>query len=298
MLGRIPQSRLYTPGPQHPEHLPRRRTSPRAAASTSRARIPNERAAPRGPAPPGLPGHGQVALHRPLHEHQGRDHCRPTARPGPATAATSSRCPSLFEHPGKNYMLSATGILSPSMSLEVSVGRAQNSLNYELQQREPLPLGGGPLRAAAALPRRRPGGLHPLVRFPQRRPRAATPASTRPTAVRSRTRTRPTDVLANLSKIWGSPLDQVRRLLPAQLQAAEHLRGLQQPDQFQRRREQPVRHRLRLRQRRHRRLQPATSRPTSTRCRSGSTRTSSGTGRTTGRSAGSSRSTTACASTT
>ncbi|PYQ43649.1 MAG: hypothetical protein DMF77_09240, partial [Acidobacteria bacterium] len=34
-----------------------------------------------------------------------------------------------FIHPGKNYMLSATGILSPSMSLEMSVGRAQNSLN-------------------------------------------------------------------------------------------------------------------------------------------------------------------------
>ena len=42
--------------------------------------------------------------------------------------------PVLFLHPGSNYMLSATGILSPSMSLEVSWGRAANSLNYELQQ--------------------------------------------------------------------------------------------------------------------------------------------------------------------
>jgi hypothetical protein len=41
--------------------------------------------------------------------------------------------PVLFLHPGSNYMLSATGILSPSMSLEVSMGRAANSLNYDLQ---------------------------------------------------------------------------------------------------------------------------------------------------------------------
>jgi hypothetical protein len=36
--------------------------------------------------------------------------------------------------PGKNYMLKAEGILSPSTSLEVQVGRAQNSLNYFLER--------------------------------------------------------------------------------------------------------------------------------------------------------------------
>ena len=41
--------------------------------------------------------------------------------------------PVLFLHPGSNYMLSATGILNPTTSLEVSVGRAANSLNYDLQ---------------------------------------------------------------------------------------------------------------------------------------------------------------------
>ena len=41
--------------------------------------------------------------------------------------------PVLFKHPGSNYMVSATGILSPSTSVEFSVGRAQNSLDYELQ---------------------------------------------------------------------------------------------------------------------------------------------------------------------
>jgi carboxypeptidase family protein len=41
--------------------------------------------------------------------------------------------PTLFKHPGSNYLLSATGVLSPSTSLELSWGRAGNSLNYELQ---------------------------------------------------------------------------------------------------------------------------------------------------------------------
>ncbi len=41
--------------------------------------------------------------------------------------------PSLFIHPGSNYMLSATGVINNSTSLELSWGRASNSLNYELQ---------------------------------------------------------------------------------------------------------------------------------------------------------------------
>jgi hypothetical protein len=42
--------------------------------------------------------------------------------------------PTLFLHPGDNYMMSATGVLSSTMSLEMSWGRAANSLNYELQE--------------------------------------------------------------------------------------------------------------------------------------------------------------------
>jgi hypothetical protein len=41
--------------------------------------------------------------------------------------------PTLFVHPGSNYMLSATGVLNNSTSLELQWGRASNSLNYELQ---------------------------------------------------------------------------------------------------------------------------------------------------------------------
>jgi hypothetical protein len=41
--------------------------------------------------------------------------------------------PTLFVHPGSNYMVSATGTLNNSTSLEMSWGRAANSLNYQLQ---------------------------------------------------------------------------------------------------------------------------------------------------------------------
>ena len=44
--------------------------------------------------------------------------------------------PTLFVHPGSNYMLSATGTLNSTTSLEVSWGRAANSLNYQLQQQQ------------------------------------------------------------------------------------------------------------------------------------------------------------------
>jgi hypothetical protein len=41
--------------------------------------------------------------------------------------------PVKFVHPGKNYMLSTTGILNNTTSLEISLGRAQNSLDYLIQ---------------------------------------------------------------------------------------------------------------------------------------------------------------------
>ena len=42
--------------------------------------------------------------------------------------------PVLFVHPGTNVMLSATGVLNNTTSLELSWGRASNSLNFQLQQ--------------------------------------------------------------------------------------------------------------------------------------------------------------------
>ena len=42
--------------------------------------------------------------------------------------------PTLFIHPGTNIMLSATGVVNNTTSVELSWGRASNSLNYQLEQ--------------------------------------------------------------------------------------------------------------------------------------------------------------------
>jgi len=41
--------------------------------------------------------------------------------------------PTLFMHPGKNFMMSTQGVLNTSTSFEASVGTAKNSLNYGLE---------------------------------------------------------------------------------------------------------------------------------------------------------------------
>ena len=58
-----------------------------------------------------------------------------------------------------------------------------------------------------------------------------------------------------MTKVWGSHAVEGWVLLPEQLQAAEHLRQLQQPDRLHRQRQQPVRHGLQLRERGDRRVQ-------------------------------------------
>ena len=42
--------------------------------------------------------------------------------------------PTVFKNPGKNWMLSTTGILTPTMTVEASLGSAYNSLDYDLQE--------------------------------------------------------------------------------------------------------------------------------------------------------------------
>ena len=110
--------------------------------------------------------------------------------------------PVLFVHPGKNWMLSTTGILSASTSLEISVGRASNSLNYELQDKELF-------RSAAGLtgfPLLYPDALQadyiPDMRFRGGRTGNAGFYQTDRGPFTNENKT--LDVLANLSKIWGS----------------------------------------------------------------------------------------------
>jgi len=110
--------------------------------------------------------------------------------------------PVLFLHPGKNWMVSATGILNPTTSLELSVGSAKNSLNYELQD-------AGLFRSAAGLtdfPYLYPGAVQadyiPWFEFRGGRTGNAGQYQTDRGPFTNENITY--DVIANLTKIWGS----------------------------------------------------------------------------------------------
>ena len=195
----LPGRRRARPDPREPplpagleraQHLPDAELRRAAAASTTPAR-PRQRAAARRPAAHGLPGHRQLARHRPLHEDEGRHPAGLRHDVGRHRQRPARTTPTLFEHPGSNYMLSATGILNTTTSLEVSWGRAHNSLDFIIQNENLFRAARRASRAAAALPGRGAGRLHPRLPLP-RRPHGQRRPATRPTAVRSPTRTRPT----------------------------------------------------------------------------------------------------------
>ena len=103
--------------------------------------------------------------------------------------------PTLFVHPGSNYMLSASGILNNTTSLELSWGRASNSLNYQLQQQQLFRANAG----VSALPLLFPSAVQadyvPWFVFRARNNGTGArgmPVSTKPIAARSPMRTSPT----------------------------------------------------------------------------------------------------------
>src|SRR5262249_33374741 len=110
--------------------------------------------------------------------------------------------PVLFVHPGKNYMLSATGILSPSMSLELSVGRAQNSLNYQLQMANLYRSAAGVSGLPLLFPDAVQSDYIPWFEFRGGRTSNAGQYQTHRGPFTNENK--PTDVIANLSKVWGS----------------------------------------------------------------------------------------------
>jgi Carboxypeptidase regulatory-like domain/TonB-dependent Receptor Plug Domain len=115
--------------------------------------------------------------------------------------------PVLFLHPGSNYMLSATGILNSATSLELSWGRAANSLNYQLQL--------DPLRRAnanvAGLPLLYPDALQadyvPWFRMRGGRTGNAGEYQTDRGPFTNENITH--DVIANLTRVWGSHASKV-----------------------------------------------------------------------------------------
>ena len=110
--------------------------------------------------------------------------------------------PMLFVHPGSNYMLSATGILNGTTSLELSWGRAANSLNYELQQEQLFRANAG----VSALPLLYPSAVQadyvPWFVFRGGRTGNAGQYQTDRGPFTNENITH--DVLANLTKIWGA----------------------------------------------------------------------------------------------
>ena len=190
----------------------------------------------------------------------------------------------LFETPATNWMISSVGILNNSTSLELSLGRAHNSLDFTIQNQTLTRTAAGLTGISAPLPRRGAGRLHSGLHL-QRQQRA-----NRQQRRSSADGPRPVHELQHHVRRAGEPVEdlgsargEVRVLLPEQPEAAEHLCQLQQPDQLRRQRQQPVRYAAQLRQHRNRRLQHVYAGLTSSPSRSGATRTSSGICRTTGR---------------
>ena len=205
VLGRIPQNRLYAPGLAALSIFPTPNFTAGSGINFS-SQVPNQ--APR-----------QEDLLR--LDFQPTDKWRFTGRYmktkedilqayGTTWAGNGSDqlpIPTLFLHPGKNYMLSTTGILNSTTSLEVMVGRAQNSLNYQLQNP-------GLFRAAAGLtgmPLLFPDAVQAdyipwlVFRGPANAPGRTGNAGQYQTDRGPFTNENVThDVLANLSKVWGS----------------------------------------------------------------------------------------------
>ena len=140
--------------------------------------------------------------------------------------------PTLFLHPGSNYMLSATGVLNNTTSLELSWGRAANSLNYELQLENLFRGNSGVSALPYFYPDAVQGDYVPWFQFRGGRTGNAGQYQTDRGPFTNENITH--DVVVNLTKVDGLARCQGGLLLPEQLQAPEHLRQLQQQHRVQR----------------------------------------------------------------
>jgi hypothetical protein len=110
--------------------------------------------------------------------------------------------PTLFIHPGSNYMLSATGTLNNSTSLEVSWGRAANSLNYQLQLDKLFRTNAGVNGMPLLFPDAVQADYVPYFIFRGGRTNNASQYQTDRGPFTNENITN--DVIANLTKVWGS----------------------------------------------------------------------------------------------
>ena len=110
--------------------------------------------------------------------------------------------PTLFKNPGSNYMLSATGVLNNSTSVEVSWGRASNSLNYELQVPNLLRSNSSLTGLPYLFPDAVQGDYVPWFQFRGSRTANAGQYQTDRGPFTNENITH--DVLANITRVWGS----------------------------------------------------------------------------------------------
>jgi hypothetical protein len=110
---------------------------------------------------------------------------------------------SVFYHPGRNWMVSTTGILSNTMSLELSVGSARNSLDWTLGNPKMTRAGAG----LEGFPAIYPDAIH-LDTIPDMRfngGRVGGNAGYYQTNLHPFSNVNETyDAIANLTKIWGA----------------------------------------------------------------------------------------------
>jgi hypothetical protein len=109
----------------------------------------------------------------------------------------------VFTHPGRNWMVSTTGILSPTMSVELSVGSARNSLDWVLENPKMTRSGAG----LTAFPALYQDAIH-LDTIPDMRfngGRVGGNAGYYQTNLHPFSNVNETyDAIANLTKIWSS----------------------------------------------------------------------------------------------
>ena len=110
--------------------------------------------------------------------------------------------PTLFMHPGKNFMMSTQGVLTSTMSFEASVGTAKNSLNYDLQL-DPLRRSNSGLTSFPYLyPDAVQSDYVPWLQFRGGRTGNAGQYQTDRGPFTNENQT--WDVVANLTKVWGA----------------------------------------------------------------------------------------------
>lgn len=110
--------------------------------------------------------------------------------------------PVLFLHPGSNYMLSATGVVNNTTSLELSWGRASNSLNYQLQRQQLFRSNSGLTGLPYLFPDAVQADYVPEFQFRGGRTGNAGQYQTDRGPFTNENITH--DVIANVTKVWGS----------------------------------------------------------------------------------------------